>query len=345
MRPRLPRPSALIGLLALLGIPWVAYGQDAVSVSGSAGNRNAGAQTDGAGIEGAEFLLLPTGARTTGMGGAVTAIRGSGESVLWSPAGIAGLEDRRFLVNHNESAFETSSDVLSLLWPTKSIGTFALTYYLVDFGELSSTDVNGSVQGTIGFRNQEFLLSYARRVVGSLEAGISYKMIQTVFSCNGRCPGVASFTRTTHAVDLGMIYSGFAGLPLSFGGAIRHLGLPIKGATEGDPLPTRVRVGVAYEALSSFTADSTFQLALALDVEDQTRDLGEPDVMVGTEFSVARSFFLRAGYAFLETNNGGPALGVGVTHDWFYVDLSRGFNDLSQATGEESLQISFGLIF
>lgn len=345
MKPNLFFTPLLTGLLAMFWNPLAGFGQDAVSATAGAGNRNGGLQIDGAGTEGAEFLLLPTGARTTGMGGAVTAIRGSGESVLWSPAGLASLSSRRFLVNHNESAFETSSDVLSVLWPTESVGTFAVTYYLVDFGDLAATDAQGTVQGNIGYRNQEFLLTYANKLLGSLEAGVSYKLIQTVFNCDGRCPGVSSFTRTTHAVDLGLIYNNLAGLPIALGGAIRHLGLPMEGAIEEDPLPTRVRLGVAYDAMSTFTADSTFALTLAVDVEDQTRSLGDPDVMLGTEFSVARSFFLRAGYAFLATQNGGPALGLGVIHEWFYVDLSRGFTTLSQTTGEDSLQISFGLIF
>ncbi|UCC85126.1 MAG: PorV/PorQ family protein [Gemmatimonadota bacterium] len=299
----------------------------------------------GSASEGAEFLLLPVGARAVGMGGAVTGMRGIGELVLWNPAGIASMTDRRLLFNHSESAFDTRSDVLSLAWPIRSIGTFGLTYYLVDYGELTSTDPSGSVTGTINFRNQEFLLTYATRIAGPLEFGINYKLIQLIFRCDGVCAGTQSFTRTTHAFDFGLIWAGVAGVPLSLGGSLRHLGFPLEGEDEDDPLPTRVRVGMAYQALSTFTADSSVTLVLTLDLEDQTRELGAPEVMIGSEFGVADLFFIRAGYAFLDTGFGGPTLGLGVTYDWFYLDLSRGFDEISSATGEDAVQVSFGIIF
>jgi hypothetical protein len=279
------------------------------------------------------------------MGGAVAGMRGIGELVLWNPAGVAGMADRRLLFNHSESAFDTRSDVLSLAWPVRSIGTFALTYYLVDYGELTSTDPSGSVTGTINFRNQEFLLTYATRVIGSLEIGVNYKLIQLIFRCDGVCAGTQSFTRTTHAFDFGLIWDRVAGVPLSLGGSLRHLGFPLKGEDEDDPLPTRVRVGLAYQALSAFTSDSTVTLVVTMDLEDQTRDLGSPDVMIGSEFGVTGLFFIRAGYAFLDTEFSGPTLGLGVTYDWFYLDLSRGFDDISSATGEDAVQVSFGIIF
>jgi hypothetical protein len=249
------------------------------------------------------------------------------------------------MFSHNESAFDTRSDVVALLLPTHSAGTLGFTYYLVDYGQLANTDADGEVRGTINFRNQEFLVTYATRVVGPVEAGISYKLIQLVFQCQGQCPDQRSFTRSTHALDLGLIYNRLVGLPLAIGASIRHLGFPLEGQSEDDPLPTRMRIGVNYQALSNFSSDSTFALAIAVDLEDRWHDPGRPDLMMGSEFSVADRFFLRAGYAFPEAGNGGPAVGLGVTSDWFYVDLSRGFDDFSSASDQESLQVSFGLIF
>jgi hypothetical protein len=339
MRRSLSNPAVLAILLGLVGRPVVAGAQEDVFLRGPMRSG------DGTASEGAEFLLLPVGAKSVGMGGAVAGLRGDGELVLWNPAGVAHLEKRRLLVNHSEGAFDTRSQVLALLWPTKSFGTLGVTYYLVDYGELTSTDPYGSEQGTINFRNQEFLLSFATHVFGPLEAGINYKLIQLIFRCDGLCADQQSFTRTTHAVDLGLIYDRVAGLPLSVGGSVRHLGFALQGADEDDQLPTRVRVGVAYDALSALLSDSTFALAIALDLEDQWRDLGAPDLMVGSELGVAERFFLRAGYAFLDAGLGGPSLGLGLTYDWFYVDLSRGFDDISAATGEEAMQVSFGVMF
>ncbi len=352
MKPNRSNSLALLIFAALFGGPLGAQAQDGTSLRVVIGddeedptptllNSRGGRSVS----EGAEFLLLPIGARAVGMGGAVTGLRGTGELVMWNPAGVAGLEKTRLLFNHSEGAFDTRSEVLAVLWPTGSLGTLAATYFLVDYGELASTNVEGAVQGTINFRNQEFLLSYATRLIGSLEAGINYKIIQLIFRCDGVCAEHGSFTRTTHAVDLGLLYDRPAGLPVTVGGAIRHLGFALQGANEDDPLPTRVRMGVAYRPLTSFTSDSTFVLALALDVEDEWRDLGRPDLMVGSELGFSNQFFLRGGYSFLNSGLGGPALGLGLTYDWFYLDLSRGFDDLSTAAGEEATQVTFGVIF
>ena len=295
--------------------------------------------------EGAQFLLLPVGARTVGMGGAISALSGNAESVLWAPAGIAGLEDGRLFFNHHEGVFDTRSEVLAFLWPTKTIGTFALTYYLVDFGELASTGSDGSVIGTLNVRNQEFLLTYAGRIVGPLDGGVSYKLIQLITRCDGLCTDVQSETLSTHAFDLGLLLDNVGGLPVSLGGSLRNVGFDLKGENDRDHLPSRVRIGLAYQALSAFTSDTTFALTLAIDVEDQVRALGDPDLMIGTEFGVAQMFYLRAGYAFLRAQPDVPTLGLGLKHDWFYLNMSRGFDELSSAIGEESIQVSFGVIF
>lgn len=343
--PKLPLRIIVAGLVAILGnsSTTLAQGEQELIEGGSVlqkGSRERGVLT-----EGAEFLLLPVGARSFAMGGAVTALKGSGEAVIWNPAGVASLERKRLLFNHAENAFDTSTDILALIWPTKKLGTFGVTYYLVDFGNLDNTDDQGRVQGSINFRNQEFLLTYARNVLGGLDLGVNYKLIQVIFRCDGLCPEQKSFTRTTHALDLGILYERVMGLPIRLGGSVRHLGFPIQGDSQSDALPTRVRLGIGYEAVKAISADSPFALVLALDVQDRLRELGDPDVMLGSELSVAESFFLRAGYAFVEQAAGGPAIGVGIEYDWFYLDLSRGFDDISAATGEESVQVSFGVIF
>lgn len=345
MRPSLSSSGSLLAVLVASSWPILAEAQ-APEHPQSVERTTQGSQGQSSAVmsEGAEFLLIPVGARAVAMGGAVTASRGFGEAMLWSPAGLAALRQPRLTFSHSETAFDTETDVIAFVWPTESFGTLGIAYHLVDFGELANTDETGAVRGTINFRNQEFLVSFATRVIGSLEAGVNYKLIQLVFRCDGQCPEQRSFTRSTHAMDLGLLYDRPAGLPVTLGGSIRHLGFALQGASENDPLPTRVRLGVSYQALSGFTSDSTFALILALDLEDRFRELGDPEVMMGSELGVAERFFLRAGYAFQEAGVGGPALGLGFSYEWFFLDLSRGFNDLS-ISDAESLQVSFGVIF
>ena len=343
-----PNPSScalFAALVAFWGFPPPGGAQERILSSGDEDPPGFTSPSSTSASEGAEFLLLPVGARAVGMGGAVTGMRGAGELLLWNPSGVASLQNVQLLFNHSETAFDTRSEVLSLLWPVESFATLGVTYYLVDYGDLPSTGVDGAVRGSINFRNQEFLLTLAGRLVGALEFGVNYKLIQLVFRCDGQCVDSESFTRSTHAFDLGLLYDRIAGAPISVGASVRHQGFALKGASENDPLPTRLRFGLAYHVLSAFMRDEALKLALAVDVEDQVRGIGDPDVMVGSEFGVAELFYLRAGYAFLDTGLGGPSLGLGVTYDWFYLDLSRGFDEVATATGDEAVQVTFGVVF
>lgn len=345
MKPNRSSYALFAALAAMLGWPTIGGAQERIVPNSEDDSPQVLGRSSSSASEGAEFLLLPVGARAVGMGGAVTGMRGAGDLVLWNPSGVASLSDVQLLFNHSETAFDTRSEVISLLWPVEKFATLGVTYYLVDYGDLPSTGVDGAVRGSINFRNQEFLVTMAGRLVGGLEFGVNYKLIQLVFRCDGQCVDSESFTRSTHAVDLGLIYDRPVGIPLSVGASLRHLGFALKGASEHDPLPTRVRFGLAYQLLSAFAQDEALKLALAVDIEDQMRGLGDPDVMIGSEFGVAETFYLRAGYAFLETGLGGPSLGLGVTYDWFYLDLSRGFDEVATATGDEAVQVTFGVLF
>jgi len=343
MRPNRSNLAVLASLLAYLVVPPDAEAQDRVLPAGggeSTSRRSSSSQA----AEGAAFLLLPVGARAVGMGGAVTGMQGSGDLLLWNPAGVASLQNVNLFFNHSETVFDTQSEVISALFSLSSIGNIGLTYYLVDYGDLPSTGSDGTVQGNINYRNQEFLFTFAGNIVSSLKFGINYKLVQIVFNCDGLCSGSQSFTRTTSAFDFGLIYE-MSVVPIALGASVRHLGFPLKGLTQEDPLPTRVRIGMAWHIIAPNASNQLFGLALAMDLEDQWRDVGNPDVLLGTEFGVGQIVFLRAGYAFIESGLGGPSLGLGVTYDWFYVDFSRGFDDVTTATGDEAIQLSFGVTF
>lgn len=294
------------------------------------------------GTEGAEFLLIPMGARAVGMGRVGTATRGDVEATLWNPAGLAGLGGLRFAVTHEVTIFN-QNNVLSVAVPF-SFGTLGLTYFLVDFGETERRDEFNQLIGTVSARNQEFVFTYARRVFGPIEAGASYKVVQLL--CDGPCTTSGTLSATTHAADVGVIVHRPVGLPLSAGFTVLHAGLPLRveDENEGDPLPTRVRAGISYDALSPFLRESPTGLRLEADVEEDWSRLGNPDLFLGAEASYEHWFFVRAGYAWVDRGVSGGALGLGVAHERFYVNLSRRLDDASELGGDP-LQVSIGLAF
>lgn len=331
-------PSEWVGPLALTACVLGAAATEARAQDLPTGDRLGG----GAGTEGAEFLLIPMGPRAVAMGRAVTATRGDVESTLWNPAGLAGLGGSRFAVTHEVTAFN-QNNVLSVAVPF-SFGTVGLTYFLVDFGETERRDEQNQLLGTVTARNQELVLTYARRVLGPIEAGVSYKLVQLL--CDGPCSSEGQLSATTHAADVGLIVHRPVGLPVSAGVTILHAGLPLRveEGAEGDPLPTRVRAGVSYDALTTFVQDTTAGLRLEADVEEDWDALGSPNVFVGAEANYQRWFYVRAGYAWADSGSRGGALGLGVVHQRFYVNLSRRLDSAAELGGDP-LQISLGLAF
>jgi hypothetical protein len=89
MRPNPSNCALFAALVALLGSPPVVGAQERILPSSEEESPQVTGRSGTSASEGAEFLLLPVGARAVGMGGAVTGMRGAGDLVLWNPSGVA----------------------------------------------------------------------------------------------------------------------------------------------------------------------------------------------------------------------------------------------------------------
>jgi hypothetical protein len=291
------------------------------------------AQEGGDASEGAPFLLLPVGAQAVGMGRAVTPLS-SAESVFWNPAGLAELADSRLLFYRADNVAGEST-AASGLFSRPSIGVIGITYNLLDVGEQDFTDEQNNVLGTISFRNHLAVASVATRFIDRVNVGVNFKVVQFRQSCRGLCLD-AGVTATTYAVDAGLQITRLAGLPLRV----------------GEPLPTRVRVGVAYEFAVPEVPAAELRVGLTAEVEDRWRDLTDgtssPALYLGTQFSATVQpavLQLRAGYVI---GNGeqvdGAAVGVGIRYNRFDLGIAKSLaSNIAQDT--EPVQVTFGLIF
>src|SRR3954466_5412952 len=100
------------------------------------------------GSEGSLFLLLPTGAQAVGMGQAVVAAKPGSEGVWWNPASISGL-DKRELAIHHSTTVAGVGDALSLVLPSRSLGSAALTLDILNLGEQQVKDEFDVVVGRV----------------------------------------------------------------------------------------------------------------------------------------------------------------------------------------------------
>lgn len=273
--------------------------------------------------EGAAELLLPTGARSLGLGQATSALESGTESFWWNPAGIARLARPEAAVHHAQ-AFAFTGDFLAFAVPRQPFGVFMVGANLVNYGEQELTD-EGQVIGTFQMRSTVFAAGYATAFGRHVNAGLSYKVLRVNFG---------SSVATTSAVDLGIQgRRSVAGGDLALGAALRNVGLRLqyKDEQQADPLPTRLDLGLAFSRTLDALAPGLAGLA-SVDVVTGPRSqaLG---LRAGAEVGWQGRYFARAGYTANDApGTSGPSLGLGAESGRFSLDIARVFDSFSAET-------------
>ena len=293
---------------------------------------------------GAAFLLIPVGGRATALGQAAAADGGSGEALFWNPAGLASLPRSEFGV-HFASTFVSNNTALTAFFSNDRLGTLGLGAYIVDYGPQEVVPGPGPPTGRLSPKNIELLASYATEATGHVAVGVTYKLVQFRQDCEGDCGTRRSVTGTTHAVDVGLQVSVGAEEALRFGLAIRHAGfdLQLENREQADPLPTRVQIGASYRiSLPRGGSPEPIDARILFDLQDQWGQYTSPDARVGLELGYGSLLRIRTGYAFLESENRGPSVGVGFALDRIAVDVARVF--FENGTFDEPTYVSFRVL-
>jgi hypothetical protein len=297
---------------------------------------------------GALFLVFPVGAQAVGMGQTAVAAAGRGEAAFWNPAGLATLSEDEFAL-HSATLVAGKSHVLGAYFPSRGIGVFGGSVYLVDYGDLERTDQNGNTIARIAPRNFEFLASYATSLAGSFVFGLSYKLVQFRVDCSGDCRDFPAGTGATHAIDVGGQFRvGPAG---RVGIALRNLGfrLQVQNQAQADALPTRLAIGAVYDLhfrpAEGGTLDQAFDLKLAADVDSPFGQVGQSETRLGLDVGYQKLIRVRAGYAFVQDGLSGPSVGLGVESGSLGIDLARAFLTGSDLQADSPTFFSFRVTF
>jgi hypothetical protein len=345
-----PTRALAVGLSAVLALgPARALAQTGVGadVPGTLSVRAAAiSSSNPSTTEGALTLLLPVGAK--GVGLAMTAMPGP-ESGFWNPAGLARLEEGRFLVfRSNHLAGEATA--FSLLLTHASLGTAGISYQLLDLGDQDLRDKDGNVLGTVSFRDHLAVASFGTTVLSRLDAGLNFKVFQSRVLCRGQCTD-AGVTGTTFAVDAGILATPLASLPFRVGAMVAHAGpaLQLINVEQADPLPTRVRLAAAYEVLRHLDAPPEVELWLTGEIEDRWRDPGSPILFIGGELLAGREdrLLVRAGFGQgQEGLPSGASVGLGLVYDRFEMGIAKRYGSGGVISGEnEPVHVTFGVVF
>ncbi len=284
------------------------------------------------------------------MGQTATAASGHGEVAFWNPAGLATLSDDEFAL-HTATLVAGKSSVLGAYFPSRGIGVLGGAVYLVDYGDLPRTDIDGNTIARLAARNFEFMASYATNLAGSVVFGVSYKLVQFRVDCSGDCSNLPAGAGTTHAIDLGGQFRVGPGGPLRIGVALRNVGfrLQVQNQAQADPLPTRLAIGALYEVhfrpAEGATLEQTFDLKLAADVDSPWGQGGQSETRVGFDVGYQKLVRVRAGYAFVQDGLSGPSVGLGIESGSIGVDLARAFLTGSDLQADSPTFFSFRVTF
>jgi hypothetical protein len=299
----------------------------------------------GTSSDGALFLLLPVGAQTVGMGQATVAARLGTESIWSNPAAIARQEKREAAIHHSET-IAARGDVITLLFPKKGVGSFAVSANVLDFGNQQITDRDGTPIGLVLPRNLLFSGSFGASVGKSLSLGVTYKRLQYRVDCSGQCADVTTFSATSSAIDFGAQYDVPGDSAIRLGAAIRNVGtrLQINDQEQADPLPTRVEIGVSYRLgiVRKYLSDIDVHLAGDV-VATETAD--DPSARLGADLVYQNTVHLRAGYIANDTDGANAALGFGLGTGRLVFDIARTFGGLSEDAGKTPAYVSLRFLF
>ncbi len=294
--------------------------------------------------EGALFLLLPSGAQGVGLGRAMTALSSS-ESAFWNPAGLADLTSSKVLLLRGEHVAGDATGFSAILSGGES-GALGISYQLLDVGTQTVTDDNQDPLGTITIRSHQALLSGALPLGSRLRIGANVKLLQSSVSCRGQCidPEVSA---TTYAMDIGLQGRPLADYPLQMGLMLAHVGprFQVDNAEQADPLPSRMRIGAAYDVLDQLFEEE-LTLNVVMEVEDRLRDPGNLSVYFGSELLAggADQIFLRGGYVLGNRNQtDGAAVGFGVRYERFEFGIARSLARGGPSSEEGPVHVSLGV--
>lgn len=302
----------------------------------------------GLGDQAALFLLLPITARAVGMGQAMMAVDGSGDGVWWNPAGIASVRRGDASLHHSQSVVGTSEALTASVSSTR-FGVAALSANILDFGgDIPALDNTGNVVGKVLPRNIALVGTYATSIGRRLRAGMSYKLVQFRFDCEGLCPSIPETQASTNAVDFGAQFDLPTKIPVTIGAAIRNVGVHLQSSdsAQSGPNPTRLQLGaMARYTIPKEYADDA-EVRVSVDVVDQV-PARKPLPRVGSEFVWEKRAFLRAGYVFSSgtSESGGPTLGLGFVAGRLVIDFARVFAGLSADAGQAPTYLSLRLTF
>jgi long-subunit fatty acid transport protein len=204
------------------------------------------------------FLQISPGARAAGMGEAFVALADDATAVFWNPAGLAFLQGREITLMHANWLPQFDSDLFyefgAYRHSVEGIGTFGVNITFLNLGKQYITGEDSpEILGE--FSSYEFALSgtYGTLLNEYWGVGLGLRYIRSNLSDVGAGAEKGEGKANAFAFDLATLYKLPIHPKLSFGFNLSNLGPKITyiDAAQADPLPTNLKIGLAYRIVES----------------------------------------------------------------------------------------------
>lgn len=293
-----------------------------------------GDQIQNTGTSALVFLKMDPGARSSGMGGAFSAIADDPTAVFFNPAGLTQIDRPSIVFSRVNWIMDTYLSMMSSILPAGNYGSFGFALLSFNSGEIDETTIYNPDGTGRSFEVNDYLLlvTYARQLTDRLSVGMNVKLANEK---------ILHEQARALALDFGSLFlTGFLNSKLAL--VLSNFGSTAK--FQGRDLLVEIAQGEeAYLRTYEWNLPLLFRAALAgnftyhlidgtwsVEMVD-SRD-APPRLNLGIELKPFKYFALRGGYKY-GYDSGGLSFGTGlkislkgfksVSVDYSYSDMSR----------------------
>jgi len=236
--------------------------------------------SEDAGTTAFNFLNIPMGARSAGMGNTFTAIANDALAPFWNPAGLPNIRERLLQITYMNYFAGYNGGAVSYTMPLNEGTTVAFFSKFIGVGGIPKTGIDENQNlidlGTFGSYDVLFGASYGKYISDILNWGVNIKIISET---------IDEYSSQAVAADVCILHQS-PNPNLKIGLAAKNLGMQLsKFDQEKEKLPMTFTFGLAYKL-------NTGVIALDINKPMHTDFYGT----IGLETTFQNKITVRAGY-------------------------------------------------